>query len=316
MRSGNTAVVGVGPVGGILGAYLIRAGFDVALVDVNEAHVDRMRKDGLAIEGPAGFTVPAKRSYFSLHEAIDAGEQFDLVYVCVKTSVINQVAEVLPGALTKTGAVVGFHNGIDTEGSLVSAVGPERVIRGVTNYAGNRTAPGRIRMTFFNPPNYVGGVRSGDSGSDARAKEVALRLTEVGLVTEVSKEIRRYVWEKVIRNVVLAPVSALTRLDMAQVMGSAHGRHLVETLLQEAIAVAAKAGYSFGDDFYDVTLEYLEKAGHHKPSMLSDVLENRRTEIGFQNKKIVEYGEKLGVPTPCNRVITDLVQCIDDLLVE
>jgi 2-dehydropantoate 2-reductase len=314
MRSGNTAVVGVGPVGAILGAYLIRAGFDVALIDVNEAHVDRMRKDGLAIEGPAGFTVPAKRSYFSLHEAIDAGERFDLVYVCVKTSVINRVAEVLPGALTKTGAVVGFHNGIDTEGSLVSAVGPERVIRGVTNYAGNRIAPGRIRMTFFNPPNHVGGVRSGDSGSDARAKEVALRLTEAGLATEVSKEIRRYVWEKVIRNVVLAPVSALTRLDMAEVMDSAHGRHLVETLLKEAIAVSARAGYSFGDDFYDVTLEYLEKAGHHKPSMLCDVLEKRRTEIGFQNKKIVEYGEKLGVPTPCNRVITDLVQSIDNLL--
>jgi 2-dehydropantoate 2-reductase len=102
---------------------------------------------------------------------------------------------------------------------------------------------------------------------------------------------------------------------MAEVMGSAHGRHLVETLLQEAIAVAAKSGYAFGDDFYDVTLEYLEKAGHHKPSMLCDVLEKRRTEIGFQNKKIVEYGEKLGVPTPCNRVITDLVQSIDALLI-
>ncbi len=316
MKSGNTAVVGAGPVGGILGAYLIRAGFDIALIDVNEAHVVRMRKEGLTIEGPGGFTVPVNRSYLSLTEAIDAGERFDLVCVCVKTSVIDRVAAALPGALAENGVVAGFHNGIDTEASLVRAVGPERVIRGVTNYAGNRTAPGRIKMTFFNPPNHLGGVRSGDSGSGRRAKEVAVWLTEVGLATELSDEIRRYVWEKVIRNVVLAPVSALTRLDMAEVMGSAHGRHLVERLLQEAIAVSAKAGYSFGDNFYDVTLEYLEKAGHHRPSMLCDVLEKRCTEIEFQNQKIVEYGEKLGVPTPCNRVITELVQGIDNLLVQ
>jgi 2-dehydropantoate 2-reductase len=195
-------------------------------------------------------------------------------------------------------------------------VGPERIIRGVTNYAGNRVAPGHIRMTFFNPPNYVGVVKPGERSSEIRAKEVAEWLSEVGLPTEFSKEIRRYVWEKVIRNVVLAPVSALTGMDMAEVMESSHGRHLVETLLKEAIAVSAKAGYSFGDDFCDVTLEYLEKAGHHRPSMLCDVLEKRRTEIEFQNQKIVEYGEKLGVPTPCNKVITDLVRCIDDSLTQ
>jgi 2-dehydropantoate 2-reductase len=170
-------------------------------------------------------------------------------------------------------------------------------------------------MTFFNPPNYVGGVDPGNSRSEEKAKAVAARLGEVGLPTAFSKEIRRYVWEKVIRNVVLAPVSALTGMDMAEVMNSPHGRHLVETLLSEAIEVSAKAGHSFGDDFYDSTLDYLKKAGHHKPSMLCDVLENRRTEIGFQNQRIVEYAEKLGVANPCNKVITDLVRCIDDLLV-
>jgi 2-dehydropantoate 2-reductase len=315
MRSGNTAVVGVGPVGGILGAYLIRSGFGVALIDANEAHLDHMRREGLAIEGPEEFTVPVSRSYLSLDEAIASGERFDLVYVCVKTSVIDHVAGMLADALGEHGVAVGFHNGIDTEASLVEALGPERIIRGVTNYAGNRVAPGRIRMTFFNPPNHVGGVKPGDLASELRAKEVAAWLSEVGLATEFSKEIRRYVWEKVIRNVVLAPVSAITRMDMAEVMSSAHGRHLVEKLLKEAIEVSATAGYSFGDDFYDVTLEYLENAGHHKPSMLCDVMENRRTEIEFQNQKIVEYGEKLGVSTPCNNVITDLVRTIDDHLV-
>ncbi len=316
MRSPNTAVVGVGPVGGILGAHLIRSGCDVVLIDVDQAHLEHIRAEGLVIEGPDGFTVPVDRSYLSLDAALSAGERFDLVYVCVKTSVIDDVAASLSDVLEKNGVVVGFHNGIDTEASLAAAVGAERIIRGVTNYAGNRVGPGRIRMTFFNPPNHVGVVKSGERAGEMRAREVAAQLSEAGLSTEFSLEIRRYVWEKVIRNVVLAPVSAITRLDMAEVMESSHGRNLVESLLEEAIGVAAKAGYSFDDDFYQVTLDYLEKAGHHRPSMLCDVLENRRTEIEFQNQKIVEYGEKLGVPTPCNKVITDLVRSIDDSLVQ
>ena len=316
MRSANTAVVGVGPVGGILAAHLLRSGMDVALIDTDEAHLRCMQREGLVLEGAESFTAPVNRCYLSLRDAADAGEHFGLIYVCVKTSVIHQVAGELSRVLAERGGVVGLHNGIDTEAPLMRAVGEKRVVRGVINYAGNRIEAGRIRMTFFNPPNYVGSVVPGEVESEKLAAEVATQLAGMGLQTEFSKEIRRYVWEKVIRNVVLAPVSAITGLDMAEVMGSPHGRDLVERLLEEAIAVAARAGYGFGDDFYNVTLQYLEKAGHHRPSMLCDVLEKKRTEIAYQNQKIVEYGEELGVPTPCNKVITNLVQSIDDRLAQ
>ena len=43
---------GAGAIGGTLGAYFARAGEDVLLVDIVQAHVEAINRDGLVIEGP------------------------------------------------------------------------------------------------------------------------------------------------------------------------------------------------------------------------------------------------------------------------
>ncbi|HXH82808.1 MAG TPA: ketopantoate reductase C-terminal domain-containing protein, partial [Candidatus Tectomicrobia bacterium] len=43
-------------------------------------------------------------------------------------------------------------------------------------------------------------------------------------------------------------------------------------------------------------------------SMLQDVMRGRRTEIEFLNGVVVEHGRKLGVPTPFNEAVVELVR--------
>ena len=52
MNENTILIWGAGAIGGTLGAYLARAGEDVLLVDVVEAHVEAMKRGGLFIEGP------------------------------------------------------------------------------------------------------------------------------------------------------------------------------------------------------------------------------------------------------------------------
>ena len=52
MSHDTILIWGAGAIGGTLGAYLARAGEDVLLVDIVEAHVEAMNRDGLLIEGP------------------------------------------------------------------------------------------------------------------------------------------------------------------------------------------------------------------------------------------------------------------------
>ena len=47
-------VMGAGPVGGIIGGRLARAGRDVTLVDVDRGHVAAIREHGLRVDAPDG----------------------------------------------------------------------------------------------------------------------------------------------------------------------------------------------------------------------------------------------------------------------
>jgi 2-dehydropantoate 2-reductase len=44
---------------------------------------------------------------------------------------------------------------------------------------------------------------------------------------------------------------------------------------------------------------------------LQDVLAKRQTEVDFMNGAIVTWGEKIGVPTPLNKVMWELIKGLE-----
>jgi len=306
-------VVGVGPVGGILTAHLALKGADVTAVDIFKEHLDRMKERGLKVEGAADIDVKVNKIFYSLEEAGDAGEKFDAIFVCVKATVIKFIAPLLSAVLADGGVGISWQNGLDTEAGLLEVLGPDHTLRGAVNYAGNLTGLGSVRMTFFHPPNYLGPAEKNRTGASEAARRLALQLSDFGLATEYTDDIQRHVWAKAIRNAALMPVSALTGMDMAQVMDSERSLFLVEELLKESLNVSAKVGHVFDRKFYDETLEYYRGAGHHMPSMRGDVEDGRRTETEFLNHRIAEYGAMHGVDAPYNRALANLLLCIDEL---
>jgi 2-dehydropantoate 2-reductase len=316
MSEAKIGVVGIGPVGGVLSAYLIDEGMDVTVIDLYEEHVQKVCTEGLVLEGDNPLTVVFPSSCLSIPEACEKGLRFDIVFVCVKATAMRFVAPQVPTILAEDGVAVSFQNGLDTEKGILTALGPERTLRGVVNYAGNLLGPGRIRKTFFHPPNHLGAAVPGTAAAEAKAKEVSQLMSKSVLKTEFSDNVQLHVWEKAIRNAGLMPISALSGQNMAQVMSSERSLHLVENLLKEEIAIAKAIGIDFGESFYEETLEYYRGAGAHIPSMRGDVVDGRQTEIEYLNHKIAEYGENNGVPCPYNRALANLVLCIDEVATE
>jgi 2-dehydropantoate 2-reductase len=85
----------------------------------------------------------------------------------------------------------------------------------------------------------------------------------------------------------------------------------VNALVKECIQVARANEINLGWDFYPNAIEYMSKAGDHKPSMLMDIEATRRTEVDFINGKFVEYGQRAGVDTPFNRTMLSLVKGLE-----
>jgi 2-dehydropantoate 2-reductase len=313
MNHPQFAVVGAGPVGSIISAYLAHGGHDVAVIEVLPEVVERILADGVHVDGFAELHARIERAFVSIEAAAAAGARFDAVFVCVKGPINRLIAGALPSILKEDGVAVSFQNGLDTEAPLLAVCGPARTLRGAVNYAGVTSSPGRIRMTFFNGANYLGAAVPGTAVAEEKAKGLAALMTAAKMTTDFSSSVHRHVWAKAIRNSALMPISALTGQDMAEVMEFGASLDVLEHLLQEAIDVAASVGYEFDRKYYDDSLTYFRKAGHHMPSMYVDLQKGLQSEIGFLNHRIAEVGEKNGVPVTYNRAIANLVMCIDEV---
>jgi len=298
-------IIGAGPVGSIMAAHLAKAGHDVTLIDILQAHMDEIKRNGLSITGVKVIKVPFQKS--NICYGIDelSGKELDYIFISVKASVLPQILPILKQVVQPGITYISLQNGLDNEGLIADVFGKKNTLRIVVNYAGNLIDNGKIRMSFFNPPNYIGMM---DPQAEKKAKELADIITKADLETTFTNDIKRYEWEKIILNAALSPVCALTRRTMKQMMEFKDTRSLAEAILRESIEVAAANGIHYEPNFLKFCMSYLDKAGHHRTSMHVDIEKNNPTEISFINDKIVKYGKKKGIPTPINSTIVSLIR--------
>jgi 2-dehydropantoate 2-reductase len=62
--SNRIIVIGIGPIGGIIGGRLARAGHDITFVDIDKEHIAAIRENGLQVDVPDGpFNVKIKTAF-------------------------------------------------------------------------------------------------------------------------------------------------------------------------------------------------------------------------------------------------------------
>jgi 2-dehydropantoate 2-reductase len=307
MKRKTVAVIGAGPVGGILVAHLCAAGHSVILVETWKDHLDSIRSSGLRITGNEELLAHPAHLLVSATALENLEPEF--VFICTKACDLDRVLSELSESLKRPDSIIiSAQNGIDTEQIIAERFGKGRVLRAVISYGGYLTKPGEIRETFFNPPNYIGWLDEGAAGACREAAEV---VSDAGLTMEATAEIRRYTWRKTLLNTCTMAIAAVTGMNMQEMMKYPSSAQLVGLLLREAIAVAAAYGFDYGQDFFDVVMKFNERAGPHRPSMLVDLENGRRTENAFLIRRIAEYGEQKGVPAPMHRTMACLIDALE-----
>ncbi len=301
------AIVGVGPVGGILAAYLSRAGHRVVLCDVLKGHLDAIRKAGLKVSGVSEMTFKSDRLIQNVAE-LSEYPHVETIVIATKASVMPQFIQEVKRVARPETCIISCQNGLGNEEYLAEIFGEANVLRMVVNFAGSLVKDGQIRMTFFNPPNYVGTLTP---EAEPAAQALAELLTGVDCDTRFTRDIKRFEWEKVIVNVGLSAMCALTCKRMKDMMDFEPTEFLVEELMREGIEVAEASGVNFEGDIFDHSVQYLRKAGYHKTSMHHDIERGLPTEIDWLNGRIVERGRELGIKTPYNYAITALVKGLE-----
>ncbi|MBI5585931.1 MAG: 2-dehydropantoate 2-reductase [Deltaproteobacteria bacterium] len=306
LEANTIAVIGAGPVGCTLAAFLARGGAKVILCDINPDLVNPALDPGITIEGAENLRQPVSAICTRVDEL--APYRPSVIFLTVKASAIPLIASAIESFYQKGQLVVSWQNGIDTEAEIARVLGRMPVLRAVVNYGCGLIQPGRVRLVFHHPPHYLQELAP-ETRPAARA--LAETLTRSGLTTEHTDQIVPLVWRKAVMNACMNPVCAVTGQTMQQALEDPIIVQLIDSLLKECIRVARANEIALGWDYYAFARDYMEKAGPHKPSMLMDVEQGRRTEIDFINGKFIEYGRQAGIETPFNTTIRALVKALE-----
>jgi 2-dehydropantoate 2-reductase len=300
------AVVGAGPVGAIVAAFLAKGGYDVTLCDLVPSLLEPALDPGILIEGTDTLHANVARTTTRVDDLI--GDPPDVMILAVKATALPLIASSLEGFGAEGRFVVSWQNGIDTERVLAQHLGAEFVLRAVVNLGCVPLGPAHVRIAFHHRPHYIQEL---DPRSMAAAVGIAEVFTACGLDTHHTDQIQHMVWRKAILNACMNPICAVTGKTMAEIINDPILFHLVDALIKEGVSVARANEFRLGSNFYPYCIDYIRNAGHHKPSMLQDIEAGRRTEVDYINGKIVEYGVQSGVPTPYNTMVRGLVKALE-----
>jgi 2-dehydropantoate 2-reductase len=297
------AVVGAGPVGCIVAAFLAKGGYEVTLCDVVADLIEPAAKRGIIIEGAENLQQKVSKITTNIDKLADDAP--DVIFITVKANANALIASAIESFHKKNMYVISWQNGIDTELVFSDVLGRESVMRAVVNYGCGLAAPAHVKMPFHHPPHYLQEL---DPTTKAVAEAIADALTGCGLHTEHTDQIVSMVWRKAILNACMNPVCAVTGVNMRQAMTDPIVFLIVDSLIKECIKVARANEIQLGWDFYPHAIGYMSNAGAHKPSMLMDIEAKRRTEVDFINGKFVDYGQQAGIETPFNITLRALVK--------
>ncbi len=300
------AVIGAGPVGSVVAAFLAKGGYEVTLCDVVPALLEPALDPGILIEGVDNLQAQVAHTTTSVDDL--AENPPDVIFVTVKATALPLIASALESCAGEGRYVISWQNGIDTELVLAEHLGNQAVLRGVVNFGCVPIKPGQVRLAFHHRPHYLQEL---DPAATDAAIGICKVLTECGLDTEHTTSITDMVWRKTVMNACMNPMCAVTGMTMVEIINDPITFNLVDALIKEGITVARINEFSLGSGYYPFAINYIKNAGAHKPSMLQDIEAGRRTEIDYINGKIVEYGKQAGVPTPYNSMIRGLVKALE-----
>jgi 2-dehydropantoate 2-reductase len=298
-------VVGCGAVGSLFAANLASLDdVEVWAYDLARDHVDAINARGLRLTG-AGDVVGHPRA------TADASELPHCDIGIVATKAMHTAAAIAATAHAfADGAVASVQNGVGNEETIAEHV--PHVIRGTTFPAGKILEPGVVQWDVKGDTSF-GPFEPSAAGTEVIAA-LADACTRAGMPAEAVADARPAQWRKVIFNSATNPIGALTGLTHGRVCERPDLRALVSALVDEGKAVATAQRIALDADPEDL-IDHAARpdvAYGHKASMLQDVEARRQTEIDYLNGGIARFGRELGVPTPLNDAVTQLVKALED----
>jgi len=327
MEPMNILSLGAGAIGTYIGGSLALAGHHVVFVE-QPAIVDLLQAKGLQLhlgidprrkeKTEFALTPPAVKFTASLANALSQ-TRFDVILFALKSFDTETALRTLTSTVSAADLppALCLQNGVDNEPAIAAALGPEKVIYGTVTSAVGRKGPGEIVLEKLR------GV--GVADGHPLSKRLVAALDGAYLNARLFPVAADMKWSKMLTNLLANPTSAILDMTAAEVFAHPGLYRLEIDQLRECLAVMKAQGIKAvdlpGTPVRALALAtqlplwlskpLLSKAagagrGGKMPSFHIDLHAGRKqSEVTYLHGAVVRAGEKAGVPTPVNKLLTE-----------
>jgi 2-dehydropantoate 2-reductase len=292
-------VVGTGALATLFGARLAGAGYQVVILGHWADGLRALREGGTRVITAAG-----EEQRFPVTVIDDPQDCPGINYalVLVKSWQTPAAAIDLKACMSSEGLAVTLQNGLGNVEALAASLGKQRVALGSTTTGATLLGPGLVKP---------GGEGKVVIGRHPRLDPLKRALRAAGFSTTVVDDARALVWEKLVINSAINPLTALLRVPNGRLLERPAARALLHRLARETAAVAAaeKVHLKSRDPVKAVEDVARRTAANHS-SMFQDVQRGAPTEIDAICGAVARLGKGHRIPTPVNDTCWHLVSAL------
>lgn len=297
-------IVGPGAMGCLFAAFLSKSKEEIWILDKNKGRAAKIKEQGIIVEGISGNWQAAVNATNEPKDIKNA----DLIIIGVKSYDTKEAIVHAKLLVAENTRVLTVQNGIGNIEIIGEVVGQDKVIGGVSNLGATLLDIGKVRHAGKGE-TVIGRI---DGKIPVEMRSIRELFNKAGLETRISRDIKGLLWSKLIINVGINALTAITRLNNGRLVEFEGTRKILRDAVTEATRVAKRKRIKL---IYDDPLAKVEAVSEatatNVSSMLQDVLRKKRTEIDFINGVIVRQGQELGIPVPVNSILVGLVKTIE-----
>lgn len=297
----NILIYGAGGVGGFFGGKLALAGNKVTLIARGE-HLKAIQENGLQVKSITG---DFKATPYLATDDLSKIETPDLVIFGVKSYQIDSAVKSILQYCDENTLYLPLQNGASNVEVLNAVVPKSQVLAGLCRMISFIEAPGVISNPDIAPAILFG---EQDYSKTERLEKIVSVFADAGINAAAPDNIQVAIWQKFLFITTISAIGGLTRVPIGVMREQPYIKELMRKTAQEVFEVAKAKGIILPEKTIKNMFEAISKQAHETTaSTQRDIMAGKPSELENFNGYIVKEGKRLGVPTPVNEMIYELL---------
>lgn len=309
-------IIGAGAVGIAMAASLADNGMEVAILSASKT-ADYVEKNGVKRCGIFGDITIAPSVVDVYRNYTEIKSKFNYIIISSKTMANAEIAKQLSDnrtILDEDGKIVIFQNGWGNNDEYLKYFDEAQIYNARIITGFERVSPENSKVTVHTAPILLGSLYEKDNEP---MQMLANAINNSGIPSEVSAEIGKALWAKMLFNTTLNPLGAILGVTYGKLSEIESTRKIMDALIEETYQVLELENFETfwktADEYKEVFYGKLVKDTYeHRSSTLQDIEKGQKTEIDTLNGCVIRLAKKHNLKVATHEMIYDLIKAIEE----